>query len=66
MGVARPRFFQEPQLGTGHALQVAAPALGDTERVVVTYGDMPLLSTESMQSLVDAQMGAGAPEPYFA
>lgn len=53
--------LQEPQLGTGHALQVAAPALGETERVVVTYGDMPLLSTESMQSLVDAQVEAGAP-----
>ena len=51
--------LQEPQLGTGHALQVAAPALGRTERVVVTYGDMPLLSTESLQSLVDAQVGAG-------
>lgn len=60
-GVDLQFVLQEPQLGTGHALQVAAPALGDTERVVVTYGDMPLLSTESMQSLVDAQMGAGAP-----
>ncbi len=53
--------LQEPQLGTGHALQVAAPALGETERVVVTYGDMPLLSTESMQCLVDAQVEVGAP-----
>jgi bifunctional UDP-N-acetylglucosamine pyrophosphorylase/glucosamine-1-phosphate N-acetyltransferase len=60
-GVDLQFVLQEPQLGTGHALQVAAPALGETERVVVTYGDMPLLSTESMQSLVDAQMGAGAP-----
>lgn len=60
-GVDLQFVLQEPQLGTGHALQVAAPALGDTDRVVVTYGDMPLLSTESMQSLVDAQMGAGAP-----
>lgn len=59
-GVDLQFVLQEPQLGTGHALQVAAPALGDTERVVVTYGDMPLLSTESMQSLVDAQMGTGA------
>lgn len=60
-GVDLQFVLQEPQLGTGHALQVAAPALGETERVVVTYGDMPLLSTESMQALVDAQMGAGAP-----
>ncbi|MEL6713025.1 MAG: DNA-directed RNA polymerase subunit beta, partial [Planctomycetota bacterium] len=28
--------LQEPQLGTGHALQVAAPAIGGAERVVVS------------------------------
>ena len=36
---------QEPQLGTGHALQVAARALegrGAPETLVVLYGDMPL------------------------
>ncbi len=46
---------QEPQLGTGHALQVAASAIGESERVVVTYGDMPLLAAESLQALVAAQ-----------
>lgn len=51
--------LQEPQLGTGHALQVAAPAIGDAARVVVTYGDMPLLTGESLQELVDEQMAAG-------
>jgi bifunctional UDP-N-acetylglucosamine pyrophosphorylase/glucosamine-1-phosphate N-acetyltransferase len=60
-GVDLQFVLQEPQLGTGHALQVAAPALGVTERVVVTYGDMPLLSTASLQSLVDAQVGAASP-----
>lgn len=60
-GVDLQFVLQEPQLGTGHALQVAAPALGETERVVVTYGDMPLLSTDSLQSLVDAQVGAASP-----
>ncbi|QDV06609.1 Bifunctional protein GlmU [Planctomycetes bacterium Poly30] len=49
--------LQEPQLGTGHALQVAAPAIGDCERVVVTYGDMPLLTTESLEALIEAQNG---------
>ncbi|MFT5732006.1 MAG: bifunctional UDP-N-acetylglucosamine pyrophosphorylase/glucosamine-1-phosphate N-acetyltransferase [Planctomycetota bacterium] len=49
--------LQEPQLGTGHALQVAAPAIGDCERVVVTYGDMPLLTTESLEDLIEAQKG---------
>ncbi|MEM9382175.1 MAG: NTP transferase domain-containing protein [Planctomycetota bacterium] len=51
---------QEPQLGTGHALQVAAPAIGACERVVVTYGDMPLLTGESLEALVEAQRAAAA------
>jgi bifunctional UDP-N-acetylglucosamine pyrophosphorylase/glucosamine-1-phosphate N-acetyltransferase len=51
--------LQEPQLGTGHALQVAAPALGDAPRVVVTYGDMPLLRPESLTALVAAQVARG-------
>ncbi|MEM1453285.1 MAG: NTP transferase domain-containing protein [Planctomycetota bacterium] len=49
---------QEPQLGTGHALQVAAPQIGACERVVVAYGDMPLLTGDSLQELVDAQSDA--------
>jgi len=51
--------LQQPQLGTGHALQVAAPALGDAPRVVVTYGDMPLLRAESLAALVAAQVEHG-------
>ena len=51
--------LQEPQNGTGHALQVAAPAIGDCERVVVTYGDMPLLTGASLEALVTAQKEAG-------
>jgi bifunctional UDP-N-acetylglucosamine pyrophosphorylase/glucosamine-1-phosphate N-acetyltransferase len=54
-GVELQFVLQEPQLGTGHALQVAAPAIGESERVVVTYGDMPLLAAESLQALVAAQ-----------
>jgi len=47
---------QEPQLGTGHALQVCLPALGsDPGRTVVLYGDMPLLRPESLAKLVAAQ-----------
>jgi bifunctional UDP-N-acetylglucosamine pyrophosphorylase / glucosamine-1-phosphate N-acetyltransferase len=49
-------IVQEPQLGTGHALQVCLPALGaDPGRTVVLYGDMPLLSPESLARLVAAQ-----------
>ncbi|MBK7877958.1 MAG: bifunctional N-acetylglucosamine-1-phosphate uridyltransferase/glucosamine-1-phosphate acetyltransferase [Planctomycetes bacterium] len=47
---------QEPQLGTGHALQCCLSALGqDPGRTVVLYGDMPLLRPESVRALVATQ-----------
>ena len=33
---------QEPQLGTGHALQQALAHLSKAERTLVLYGDVPL------------------------
>lgn len=53
----RIRFVvQEPQLGTGHALQVCLPELGAVRgTVVVLYGDMPLLAAESLKRLIEAQ-----------
>ncbi len=50
---------QEPQLGTGHAVQVAAAELEGSERVVVLYGDMALLKAASLTELVQAQVDAG-------
>lgn len=48
---------QEPQRGTGHALQCCLPVLGaDPGRTVVLYGDMPLLRAESVRALVAAQV----------
>lgn len=50
---------QEPQLGTGHALQCCLEELAGAEgRVVVLYGDMPLLSGESLTRLLAAQEDA--------
>jgi bifunctional UDP-N-acetylglucosamine pyrophosphorylase / glucosamine-1-phosphate N-acetyltransferase len=47
---------QEPQLGTGHALQCCLSALGrDPGRTVVLYGDMPLLREASLRELVATQ-----------
>jgi bifunctional UDP-N-acetylglucosamine pyrophosphorylase / glucosamine-1-phosphate N-acetyltransferase len=52
---------QEPQNGTGHALQVCTEALGDDPgTVVVLYGDMPVLAPETLAALCDASEGAGA------
>ena len=47
---------QEPQLGTGHALQQAVPALADDGVVVVLSGDVPLTQAETLQALI-AQCG---------
>jgi len=52
---------QEPQLGTGHALQMTEPALrGATGTLVLVYGDVPLLTTETLRGLVDRHVKAGA------
>jgi bifunctional UDP-N-acetylglucosamine pyrophosphorylase/glucosamine-1-phosphate N-acetyltransferase len=43
---------QEPQLGTGHAVQQAAPVLPDDGVVVVLSGDVPLTQAETLQALI--------------
>jgi len=45
---------QQPQLGTGHALQQAAPLLDDDATTLVLNGDVPLIETETLQRLVAA------------
>jgi bifunctional UDP-N-acetylglucosamine pyrophosphorylase/glucosamine-1-phosphate N-acetyltransferase len=48
---------QEPQLGTGHALQQAAPLLDDTGTTLVLNGDVPLIEVETLQALIAASGG---------
>ena len=48
---------QEPQLGTGHAVQQATPALAGDGTVVVLSGDVPLTQAATLCALVEA--GAG-------
>src|SRR5215468_2197495 len=45
---------QAPQLGTGHALQQALPALADSPRTLVLYGDVPLIRPETLRALAAA------------
>ena len=45
---------QMPQLGTGHALQLAASHLNDAYPTLVLYGDVPLTQLSTLQKLVDA------------
>ncbi len=52
---------QEPQLGTGHALIQAKPPLaGQTGTVVLLYGDVPMLSAESIRGLLAHHQATGA------
>ena len=48
---------QEPQLGTGHAVQQAVPALADDGLVVVLSGDVPLTRADTLQALIAASAG---------
>ena len=45
---------QAEQLGTGHAVQQVIPFIQDDENVLVLYGDVPLLTAETAQRLLDA------------
>ncbi|MDQ7975110.1 MAG: bifunctional UDP-N-acetylglucosamine diphosphorylase/glucosamine-1-phosphate N-acetyltransferase GlmU [Rhodocyclaceae bacterium] len=45
---------QEPQLGTGHAVQQAAPKLPDAGTVLVLSGDVPLIAEDTLRALVAA------------
>ncbi len=45
---------QMPQLGTGHAVQQAVPALPDDGVVVVLSGDVPLIGEATLRALIAA------------
>jgi bifunctional UDP-N-acetylglucosamine pyrophosphorylase / glucosamine-1-phosphate N-acetyltransferase len=48
---------QEPQLGTGHAVQQAVPVLPDDGVTLVLSGDVPLTQLDTLQALVQASAG---------
>ena len=48
---------QEPQLGTGHAVQQALPHLADDGVVVVLSGDVPLTQADTLFHLIAASGG---------
>jgi len=43
---------QDAQLGTGHALLQAIPKCQDVDRVLVLYGDVPLITKETLEKLL--------------
>jgi bifunctional UDP-N-acetylglucosamine pyrophosphorylase / glucosamine-1-phosphate N-acetyltransferase len=62
LGRANLNFaIQEPQLGTAHALLQAEPFLRDCQGcVVLLSGDVPLVRTETVQSLVGQHLASRA------
>ena len=44
--------FQAEQLGTGHAMQQAAPFFADDENIVMLYGDAPLIQQSTLERLI--------------
>jgi bifunctional UDP-N-acetylglucosamine pyrophosphorylase/glucosamine-1-phosphate N-acetyltransferase len=47
--------LQAEQLGTGHAMQQAAPFFTDDEDILMLYGDVPLISAETLTRLRNAK-----------
>jgi bifunctional UDP-N-acetylglucosamine pyrophosphorylase/glucosamine-1-phosphate N-acetyltransferase len=43
--------LQDAQLGTGHAVQQAAPAIADDHQVLILYGDVPLIEAATLREL---------------
>ncbi len=49
--------LQDPQLGTGHAVQQALPFLEEDGTTLVLYGDVPLIQADTLKRLVQAAEG---------
>jgi bifunctional UDP-N-acetylglucosamine pyrophosphorylase/glucosamine-1-phosphate N-acetyltransferase len=54
--------IQNPQRGTGHAVLQAKPLLeGQADLIVVTYADMPLITSETLERLIQMQSSYSGP-----
>ncbi|SDH83747.1 bifunctional UDP-N-acetylglucosamine pyrophosphorylase / Glucosamine-1-phosphate N-acetyltransferase [Vibrio xiamenensis] len=51
--------LQADQLGTGHAVDQAADKFADDEKILILYGDVPLITEETIERLIDAQPQGG-------
>lgn len=47
--------LQAEQLGTGHAMQQAAPFFADDENILMLYGDGPLITKATLEKLIAAK-----------
>ena len=46
--------LQAEQLGTGHAVDQAAPDIADNQTVLILYGDVPLIEESTLVNLINA------------
>jgi bifunctional UDP-N-acetylglucosamine pyrophosphorylase / glucosamine-1-phosphate N-acetyltransferase len=62
LGGSAELAVQEPQYGTGHAVQQAQAALsGFDGDVLILYGDVPFVPTATMQAMIDRLNAGDAP-----
>lgn len=46
--------YQNEQLGTGHAVAQALPSIPENSQVLILYGDVPLISTDTLSSMLQS------------
>ncbi|WP_391528240.1 bifunctional UDP-N-acetylglucosamine diphosphorylase/glucosamine-1-phosphate N-acetyltransferase GlmU [Photorhabdus akhurstii] len=51
--------LQSEQLGTGHAMQQAAPHFADDEDILILYGDVPLIGADTLERLLAVKPEGG-------
>jgi bifunctional UDP-N-acetylglucosamine pyrophosphorylase/glucosamine-1-phosphate N-acetyltransferase len=62
LGARATIAVQEPQLGTGHAVQQAqGPLTGFEGDVLILYGDVPFVRTETMRGMIERLHAPDAP-----
>lgn len=52
-------IYQKEQLGTGHAMKIALPHFKNNETILMVYGDVPLLSVQTLENLIAIQPQGG-------
>jgi bifunctional UDP-N-acetylglucosamine pyrophosphorylase/glucosamine-1-phosphate N-acetyltransferase len=62
LGERATTCLQEPQLGTGHAVQMAEDALSSfSGDVLILYGDVPFVSAKTMRAMIERLNADDAP-----
>jgi bifunctional UDP-N-acetylglucosamine pyrophosphorylase/glucosamine-1-phosphate N-acetyltransferase len=60
LGHLQARWVEQPQqLGTGHAVRQVVDDIPDSNTVLILYGDVPLITLETLQRLVTAAAETG-------